>query len=162
MSVTDERKKTVNFCNSLYTIGTALAVRIDSRKDMIEIKILDHNYKEKYNNTSQLQVKFSDSNKISSCIFPDKYNETIIINCTISDLNHINVSKGFEFVDTSDKINILYKNLELNNFFQANSKISGHNNIICYSSFSWTNGSLIASLLINISLLVVLMFPRYL
>ena len=171
MSVTDERKQTVNFCNSLYTIGTALAVRIDSRKDMIEIKILDHNYKEKSNNTSQLQVKFSDSNKISSCIFPDKYNETIIINCTISDLNHINVSKGFEFVDTSDKINILYKNLELNNFFQANSKISGHNtiiiegnkdNIICNSSFSWTNGSLIASLLINISLLAVLMFSRYL
>ena len=171
MSVTDERKKTVNFCNSLYTIGTALAVRIDSRKDMIEIKILDHNYKEKSNNTSQLQVKFSDSNKISSCIFPDKYNETIIINCTISDLNHINVSKGFEFVDTSDKINILYKNLELNNFFQANSKISGHNtiiiegnkdNIICYSSFSWKNCSLIASLLINIYLLVLLILSRYL
>ena len=74
-------------------------------------------------------------------------------------------------MNTSDKINILSKNLELNNFFQANSKISGHNtiiiesnkdNIICYSSFSWKNGSLIASLLINLSLLVVLIFSRYL
>ena len=31
-------------------------------------------------------------------------------------------TKGFEFYSTSDKINILSNNLELNNFLQANKK----------------------------------------
>ena len=137
---------------------------------MIGIKILDNNYKERSNNTSELKVKFSNFIKNSSCIFPDKYNETILINCTISNLNNINDSKGFELVSTSDKINILSKNLELNNFFRANSKLSGHNNIItesnknnifCVSS-NWKNGSLIASILIIFILLIVLIGSQYL
>ena len=171
MSITEERKEKVNFCNSLYVTGIALAVRMESKKDMIQIKILDNNYKPKPNNTAEIKVLFTDSIKTSSCIFPDKYNDTILINCTISNLNNINASKGFEYVSTSDKINILSKNLELNNFFQANKKISGHNNIIvegnkasikCFLSFSWYNGSLIASIIIIVILLIVLFLSRYL
>ena len=99
----------------------------------------------------------------------DKMN--ILFNCTISDLNNIDASKGFKYVSTSDKINILSNNLELNNFFEANSKITEHNNIIiesnkdiieCFSSTTWKNGSIIASIIINIFLLVVLFFSRYL
>ena len=74
-------------------------------------------------------------------------------------------------MNTSDKINILSKNLELNNFFQANKKIIGHNNIIiesnkdkivCSISFSLKNASLVASLGIIFILLIVLIFSRFL
>ena len=170
-TITDERKTKINFSNPLYSTGMALTVRIDSRKDMMQIKVLDNNYKEKTNNSAELKVKFSNSIKTSLCTFPNKYNDTILINCTISDLNNINSSKGFEYISTSDKINILSNNLELNNFFQANTKIIGHNNIIiegnkeniiCLLPFSWTNGSFIASIVIIILLLVILFLSRYL
>ena len=74
-------------------------------------------------------------------------------------------------MSTSDKINILSKNLELNNFFQANTKINGHNNIIiesnkdkiyCIVAFSLKNGSLIASFGIILTLLILLIFSTYL
>ena len=168
-TITDERKKKINFSNPLYSTGMALTVRIDNKKDQIQLKVLDNNYKEKVNNSAELKVKFSNTIKTSSCIFPDKYNDTILINCTISDLKNINASKGFEYVSTSDKINILSNNLELNNFFQANKKIAGHNNItfednksniICFLSFSWTNGAFIASIVIIIVLLIILILSR--
>ena len=171
MTITDERKEKVNFSNPIYITSLGLVVRTDSKKDIIKIKIIDKNYNEKSNNNAELKVKFSDTIKTSSCIFPDIYNETILINCTIDNLNYINASKGFKFVSTSDKINILYNNLELNNFFEANSKIIGHNNIIiesnkdsivCFSSFTLKNGSIIASITINFFLLIVLFFSRYL
>ena len=126
---------------------------------------------EKFNNTADIQVKFSNSIKDAICIFPDKYSETFLINCTISNLDNIDASgKGFEYMNTSDKINILSKNLELNNFFQANTKIIGHNNILIENhndkifcmSFSLKNGSFIASFLIILILLIVLFFSRYL
>ena len=130
MTVTEERKQRVHFSNPLCDNSIGLAVRTDSKKDMIKIKIFDNNYKEKLNNNAEVKVQFSDSIKTSSCIFPDTYNETILINCTISDLNNVNASEGFKYVNTSDKMNILFNNLELNNFFEANSKIIDHNNII--------------------------------
>ena len=169
MTITDERKKRVHFSNPVYTTGIGLIVRTDSKKDVIKIKIIDKNYKEKSDNNAELKVKFSESIKTSSCIFPNTYNETILINCTISNLNNVNASKGFKYDSTSDKMNILYNNLELNNFFEANSKIIGHNNIIigsnkdkinCFSKISLKNGSIIASILINIFLLIVLFFSR--
>ena len=35
---------------------------------------------EKFNNTADIQVKFSNSIKDEICIFPDKYSETFLIN----------------------------------------------------------------------------------
>ena len=171
MTITDERRERVNFSYPIYITSMGIVVRTDSKKDVIKITILDNNYKEKLNNNAEIQVKFSDSIKISSCIFPDTYNETILINCTISDLDNVNASKGFKYVGTSDKINILFNNLELNNFFEANSKIIGHNNIIkesnkdkiiCFSSTYLKNGAFIASIIIIFFLLTVLLFSRYL
>ena len=172
LSITEERKKIINFSNPVYTTGVALSIRKYDKKDDIQIKILDNNYNEKSNNAAELQVKFSNSNKISSCIFPDKYNETFLINCTINNLDNIETSKkGFQYMGTSDKINILSKNLELNNLFQANKKIIGHNNIIiesnkdkiaCNLSFSLKNASLVASFGIIFILVIVLFFSIYL
>ena len=172
LSITEDRKKKIDFSNPLYTTGLAFAVRIEKKKDEIKIRVLDNNFYEKSNNNVEVQVKFYNSIKNSTCIFPDKYNDTFLINCTISNLDNIESSKkGFEYLNTSDKINILSRNLELDNFFQANSKIIGHNNIIiegnkdkiiCIVSFSLKNGSIIASLGIILILIIVLIFSRYL
>ena len=136
-TITDERKKSVDFSNSIHNAGTVLVSRVDRKKDSLTLKVLDSNYNEKNNNEANVQVKFSDKIKNSSCVFPDKYNDTIIINCTISDLDNIDpYEEGFEFVNTSDKIQLICSNLELNNFFQVNSKILGHENIITESDKS--------------------------
>ena len=136
-TITDERKNSVNFSNPIHNAGTVLVTRVDRKKDTATLKVLDNNYNEKDNNAANVQVKFSDKIKNSSCVFPEKYNDTIIINCTISDLDNIDpYEEGFEFVNTTDKIQLIFSNLELNNFFQANSKISGHENIITESDKS--------------------------
>ena len=143
-TITDERKKTVNFSNPIHEGKTAFAVRSDSKIDSLTLKILDDNSNIKANNTANIQVRFPNATKTSYCVFPDKYNDTILINCTINDLTNIDpYSEGFTFNGTSEKMKILYSSLQLDNFLQANSKISGHNNIIiesnkssivCYSS----------------------------
>jgi ABC-type amino acid transport substrate-binding protein len=136
-TITDERKNSINFSNSIHNAGTVLVTRVDRKKDTLTLKVIDNNFNEKTNNAADVQVKFSDKIKNSSCVFPEKYNDTIIINCTISDLDNIDpYEEGFEFVNTTDKIQLIFSNLELNNFFQANSKISGHENIITESDKS--------------------------
>ena len=79
-TITEERKKTINFCNPLYSTELAFVVRTDNKKDEIQLKVLDNNYNEKFNNTADIQVKFSNSIKDEICIFPDKYSETFLIN----------------------------------------------------------------------------------
>ena len=45
-----------------------------------------------------VNVKFPDDKiKISSCVFPDFYNDTFLINCTINNIKDVNTSKGFEY-----------------------------------------------------------------
>ena len=83
-TIIDERKKSVNFSNPIHKVGTILVSRVDRKKDNIALKVLDNNYNEKNNNDANVQVKFSDKIKNSFCVFPEKYNDTIIINCTIS------------------------------------------------------------------------------
>ena len=45
-------------------------------------------------------------------------------------MENVNASEGFKYSQTTDRINIQNKDLEINNLLQANTKISGHNNII--------------------------------
>ena len=58
-TVTEERKKIINFCNPLYHTEMALSVRIDNKKDEMRLKVLDDNYNVKINNTADIQVKFN-------------------------------------------------------------------------------------------------------
>ena len=121
LSITDDRKEKVDFSEPFYSSGTVLVVRKDSKKDEIPIKILDGNYEEKKNNVADILVKFPKREAISSCVFPEKYNETITINCTISDLKDIDpYNEGFEYVNSSDKILITYSKLDVSNFINAN------------------------------------------
>ena len=137
----NERKKLINFTSPIHNAGTVLAVRTDIRKDTIKIEVIDKNNNKKANNTADIQVFFPNKNITtnSNCIFPEKYNDTILINCTISDLNDIDPhTEGFQYLNTTDKMFIAFSNLELNNFFQANTKIPDHNDIIRISNKTCT------------------------
>ena len=113
-TITDDRKQSVNFSNPVYEGKTAFTVRVDSKKDSLTLKILDDNNSTKANNTANIQVRFPNATKTSYCVFPDKYNETILINCTINDLTNINpYSEGFTFNGTSEKMQILNSSLRL-------------------------------------------------
>jgi len=108
-----------------------LAVRLDSKKDEVPIEIRDGKYNLKEKKIVDVNVKFPDDKiKISSCVFPDFYNDTLLINCTINNIKDVNTSKGFEYVNTEDKLELLYSYIEANNLLQANTIIEGINDII--------------------------------
>jgi len=108
-----------------------LAVRLDSKKDEVPIEIRDGKYNLKEKKIVDVNVKFPDDKiKISSCVFPDFYNDTLLINCTINNIKDVNTSKGFEYVNTEDKLELLYNYIEANNLLQANKIIEGINDII--------------------------------
>ena len=130
-SISEERKKDIIFSDVIYTCGTVLAVRLDSVKSLIPIELYDRNYTRKEKNIIDVNVKFQDDKiKTSSCVLPDYYNDILLINCTIDDIQDVNVSNGFEYVNTEDKILLLYNYIEANNFLQANKLIEGHTTII--------------------------------
>ena len=149
-TASDERKKLINFTSPIHNAGTVLAVRNDFKKDDLKIQVVDKINNKKSNNAADVQVFFQNKNitSNSNCVFPEKYDDTILINCTISDLKNIDpYTDEFQYLNTSDKMFISFANLELNNFFQANSKIPGHNNIIresnktCILSLNNTNNT---------------------
>ena len=108
-----------------------MAVRLDSKKDEVPIEIRDGKYNLKEKKIVDVNVKFPDDKiKISSCVFPDFYNDTLLINCTINNIKDVNTSKGFEYVNTEDKLELLYNYIEANNLLQANKIIEGINDII--------------------------------
>ena len=129
-SISEERKKHIIFSDTIYTCGTVLAVRVDCKKYSIPLEIYG-NYGLKEKNDVEFKVKFQDDIiKYSSCVFPHYYNDILLINCTIDDIQDVNVSKGFEYVGTDDKILMLYNFIIANNFFKANTLIEGHTGII--------------------------------
>ena len=113
--------------------GTILAVRTVSKKDAVKIQVVDEVNNNKLDNAADIQVFFPNKNitTTSNCVFPEKYNDTILIYCTISDLGDIDpYTEGFKYLNTSDKMLIAFSYLKLNNFFQANSIIPDYNDII--------------------------------
>lgn len=160
-TITEERKKKIDFSDPLYETGVVLITRNDCLKEKIPIKIIDNNYKTKSDNIANVQVKFNEIIKISKCAFPDKYNDTILINCTISDLEDINPSEGFEYVKTDDKIKVGSKTLGADNFFQANTKISGHSDIITEADKSnitcdSSSSSIFSNILVGVCAIILL------
>lgn len=126
ISITDERKKDVDFSDPLYDSPIVLIVLRYLKKDTSSIEIRDGQFETKPNPIIDVNVDFSGKIKNSSCIFPSFYNDEILINCTIDDISDVDTSKGFKYENTSDKIVLLYDYLEANNFLQANSKLEGH------------------------------------
>ena len=107
-----------------------MITRIDRKSDELPIEIKDNLYEVKPNSNVDVNVNFSGIIKTSSCFFPSFYSDKILIDCTIKNIEDVNVSNGFEYLNKTDKITLLYTYLEADNFLQTNSKISGHSNII--------------------------------
>ena len=126
ISITEEREKDMLFSDPLYDSPMVLVVRIDSKTDELPIEIQDSQYDAKANSNVDVNVDFSGKIKTSSCIFPPFYSHEFLINCTINDIKDVNASNGFKYVNTTDKIVLLYDYLEADTFLQANSKLKGH------------------------------------
>ena len=149
ITITEEREKIVDFSDPLYDSPIVLLTRIPSKSSELPIQIQDELHEAKPGNNVDVNVNFSGKVKTSSCVFPSFYSDEILINCTINDIEDVDATAGFEYLNTTDKI-LLYSNYyEANNFLQANSKISGHSNIIkesdkskiiCASNLSIANG----------------------
>ena len=158
--------KLCSFSDPIYSSKTVFATR-NNLKSNLEIEVLDNKYNSKSKNVVDVQVKFGETSKTSSCVFPEKFNESILINCTISDLKDIEPSEGFEYVKTEDKIKIDYLTLEADNFLQANTKLKDHNDIItvgnfenieCETTSSFLSNSIAIVALSSIAVIVGLLF----
>ena len=147
-TITEEREKLMNFSDPLYNASIVLAVRLDSKKYEVPLVAVNKNFSFNRDRVFDAHdvyydVEFSDGQiKESNCTLPSFYNDTILLNCTISDISGVNVSNGFNFSASNDSFYILYSNLRLDNFLQGNTKLPGHhiitesnkNNIVCYTS----------------------------
>ena len=123
-TITEERAKNISFSDPIYKIGTALIVRTDSKKDKMKLTIYDNEYNEISDNKATINTKIGDKTVISSCAFPKTFNDTFSINCTINDLNGIDpYSQGIDYINTTDKLRIVYSDLEIDNILKANDKL---------------------------------------
>ena len=133
LSITEDRKKIMQFSDPLYDSPAVLIVRVDSKADEFPIIIRDKDWKQK--NTADIDVKFGDVYKQSKCTFPEYYSNSLLINCEIPNIQNIDFDDEFEYVGTEDKITLVFGDYEADNFFQANKKIPNHNDIIKQSDF---------------------------
>ena len=123
-TITEEREKTVSFSEPIFKVGTAFVVRIDSKKDKLKLSLIDGEYNEIENNKATITLDMGDNTLESKCTFPDTFNDTILLNCKISDLKNIDpYSQGVKSLNSNDKLLILYSDLEIRNLLQANTKL---------------------------------------
>ena len=83
-TITDERKNYIHFSEPILRSATVLSVAAQNKKELMTNIVIDENGVQKPNNNVDIDVKFGNLTKTSSCIFPKNFNDTIIINCTIS------------------------------------------------------------------------------
>lgn len=123
-TINEERSNIINFSKTIYEGGTVLCVRPDLKKDEIHLSVIGDNYDTKSNNTADIKVKFKNSKEIknSKCVFPENYNDTIILNCEITDLSGVDpYSEGFTLDSTNDSIKLVYSSLRIDNLLNSNS-----------------------------------------
>ena len=126
-TLTEERLKTISFSDPIFKAGTALIVRRDSTKDKIELNVIDEKYNEIKDNKATITLDVGNNNLESRCTFPNLFNDTILIDCKISDLKNIDpYAQGVKSINSTDKLRILYSDLQINNLLQANTKLGGN------------------------------------
>ena len=138
-TITDERKNYIHFSEPILRSATVLSVATQNKKEFMTNIVIDENGKKKPNNNVNIDVKFGNLTKTSSCIFPKNFNDTIIINCTISNITE-NYT-GFEYGNSTDKIKFMYYSFNATTFLNANIllnndsiiKESNKSEIICQS-----------------------------
>ena len=124
-TITEERSKTISFSNPIYKIGTSLVVRKDSKIDTMELSIFDNEYNKIPDNKAKLISKVGDKTVTSLCTFPNIFNYTLTLKCSINDFNGTDpFTQGIESTTTEDKLNIVYSYLEIDNILKANEKLN--------------------------------------
>ena len=134
--------------NVIYESNIVLSTRKDKLKEEITIEILDYKYRRKKNNDLLIPLIYSNISKNSFCIFPSKYDDNIILNCSVFGLYIQNQFKGeYEFGTLNNKIKITNLILETKNFLNANNlfpdenivNISNMTGIICPDLYNEIN-----------------------
>jgi ABC-type amino acid transport substrate-binding protein len=141
-TITEERRNYIHFSEPILRSYTILSVAVRDKKEFLTNIIIDENSVQKPNNNVDIDVKFEKFTKTSSCIFPKNFNDTIIINCTISNITE-NYT-GFEYGNSTDKIKFMYYSFNATTFLNANKllnndsiiKESNKSEIICQSNIS--------------------------
>ena len=124
-TITEERAQHVAFSNPIFIVGTSFVTRKDCKFDEIELNVLDKEYKKKSNNKANLYAKVGNKTVTSACEFPNFYNETLLIKCTINDFNGTNpYNEGIESISTDDKLMISFSHIEIDNLLKANDKLN--------------------------------------
>ena len=124
-TITEERSKIISFSDPIYNLGTALVVRKDIKKDTVKLTLFDKEYNQIPDNKAKLYSKVGNKTVTSFCAFPNTFDYTLIINCTINDLNGTDpFTQGIESTDTEDKLRIMYSDLEIDNILKANEKLN--------------------------------------
>ena len=123
-TITEERSQIVSFSNPIYKIGTSLVVRTDSKIDAIKLTILDKEFNEIPDNKAKLLSKVGNKTVTSLCAFPDFYENSLILNCSINDFNGTDpFTQGIESTTSEDKLKIVYSYLEIDNILKGNEKL---------------------------------------
>jgi ABC-type amino acid transport substrate-binding protein len=138
-TITDERRNYIYFSEPILRSATVLSVAAQSKKELLTNIVIDENGVQKPNNNVDIDVKFGNLTKTSSCIFPKNFNDTIIINCTISNITE-NYTR-FEYGNSRDKIKFMYYSFNATTFLNANTLLnndsiineSNKSEIICQS-----------------------------
>jgi len=132
-TITDERKNYIHFSEPIIKSSTILSVTAHDKKEFLTNIVIDKNGLQKTNNSVDIDVKFGDLTKTSSCIFPKNYIDTMIINCTISNITE-NYTR-FEYGNSTDKIKFNYYSFNATTFLNAN-KLLNNDSIIIESNKS--------------------------
>lgn len=123
-TITEERSQTISFSNPIYKVGTSLVVRTDVKKDTMKLTILDKEYNQIPDNKAKLLSKVGNKTVTSLCTFPDIYNYTLTLKCSINDLNGTDpFTQGIESTSTEDKLQIVFSYLEIDNILKGNEKL---------------------------------------
>ena len=116
-------KENLYFSKPIYNGSSILAVRPDNIRSKLPITVLDGNYKQKNNNNYETKVEINGVIKNKTCTLPDTfYNDSILINCSISEISEDELKniKNLKIINSSDRINILYSSIRVDNFEKAN------------------------------------------
>ena len=120
----------IYFSKPVYNGSSILAVRPDSIRSKLPLTILDANHQQKKENIYETQVDINGVIKKKECSLPDTfYNDSILINCTISDIseNDLKNIKNMKNVNSTDRIKILYSTIRVDNLENAETLFPGQN-----------------------------------
>ena len=84
----------------------------------------------KKNNNYETKVEINGVIKNKTCTLPDNfYNDSILINCSISEISEDELKniKNLKIINSTDRINILYSSIRVDNFEKANTLFPNKN-----------------------------------